>query len=718
MNTKSPTHRPASCFYSGYSWSFHSAFVQRSIEVALFAVALLSVADVHAANWTSSKTPYNGATGRLTYPADAEQNRIPDFSNAGYQGGGVPLPANVTVQKTIFSPSGGPDDTKLIQDAIDYVGAMPIQADGYRGTVWLKAGVYNILGTIFLNKDGVVLAGVGDGDSSSTNTILRRTGTSTAEVIIAGGGTGDRFETEWPNTRSDITQFVPVGSRSFTVRTPSLYKKGDNVVILHPSSSNWIAKVNAGDIEDPTFAWQPGDVDIRYHRYVTKVDPNTNTITVDAPVFNHLESADPTSVIYKYKGPSPGIVANVGIEDLQIDIVTASDPNSETHCQDAVQFIAAENSWIRDCTMKHFWHSGVQFNSSTRCTAERVRAIEPHSTIQGERRYNFSTYAAQLILFKDCFASEGRHSFVTNGASNDSGVVFLNCTIDNPVNIAEPHRRWSTGILYDGIVTTNRVVNGQCNTDTPPSGISGNMVLALHNRGNFGNHGWATGHSVIWNSKSAGGDIIVQKPPTAQNYAIGCIGNVTNVSWRTFTSGFIEKPNVTGLEPASLYQQQVAERFNYRAQNPDPTDPTPAVWLPALYKFEAESITRDGNGASSSVVSDPDANGDKWVSFAANGTGDFIDFTLPGVAAGTYQIKLHYKTHPNRGRHTLKANGTQIGGTLDQYAAAVSFTSFTFGNVTFANSGNQVIRLTVTGKNSASGSYAISADGITLTPVP
>jgi hypothetical protein len=35
-------------------------------------------------------------------------------------------------------------------------------------------------------------------------------------------------------------------------------------------------------------------------------------------------------------------------------------------------------------------------------------------------------------------------------------------------------------------------------------------------------HGGATGHSVMWNTDAGGGKVLVQKPPTAQNYAIGC----------------------------------------------------------------------------------------------------------------------------------------------------------------------------------------------------
>jgi hypothetical protein len=197
-----------------------------SVPRALFAaLALLMALPVHA--WNSAKVQY--VNGRLTYPADANGNRIPDYSHAGYKGGGVPLPT-VPVVHTI-SPVAG-DDTASIQAAIDLVGAMPVQADGYRGAVLLTAGVYEVAGTIKINKSGVVLAGVGDGADAATNTILQRSGTSQALIIQAGGGKDDQFRSEIAGTRRPIvTPRVTVGSFAITVDDASGFAVGDNVVV-------------------------------------------------------------------------------------------------------------------------------------------------------------------------------------------------------------------------------------------------------------------------------------------------------------------------------------------------------------------------------------------------------------------------------------------------------------------------------------------------------
>ena len=502
-------------------------------------IVFLLPAVVHAqADWTSARVQFD-ASGRLVYPADAQDNRIPDYSNAGYKGGGVPLPI-VPVVLTI-SPIPG-DNTANIQAAIDTVGAMAVQADGYRGTVLLTAGTYRIDGTIRLNQSGVVLSGVGNGADPVSNTILQRTGTSQATIIIAGSGLNDNFQSEVAGTRRQITTpRVPVGSRTFTVDDASPFAVGDPIIILHPSTAAWIEAMNKGGVTDAN-VWNPGEIDIRYHRYITAI--SGNTIAVDAPVFNHLERSLSQSFVYKYN--NSGIRTNIGLEKLLVDIVT-NGPESEDHATDAIRFVGAEDCFLRDATMQHFVHAGVEFASATRCTVERARSIEPHSIITGERRYNFSTNRAQLILFRDCFASFARHAFVTNGTSSDSGIVALNSTVTQTYTFAEAHRRWSTGVLFDSLVSVNPVSQD---------------IFGFYNRGNYGTgHGWAAGHSVIWNCNVGSGRMLVQQPPTAQNYAIGGVGTQSVSGPFAGPPGYREGANVPGLRPQSLYREQLAQRL-------------------------------------------------------------------------------------------------------------------------------------------------------------
>jgi hypothetical protein len=581
---------------------------------AMTSLALLVAASALAQTpWRSAKVPYD-ANGRLFYPRDAQGNRIPDYSHAGYKGGGVPLPA-VPIVLTI-SPIAG-DDTAHIQAALNSVGSLPLQPDGYRGTVLLTAGVYQVDGTLRVDQTGVVLSGVGDGSDPAANTILQRNGTSTATVIVAGSGLDHDFRPEVPGARRSITTpRVSVGSRSFNVDDASPFSVGDPIIILHPSTEAWIAAMDHGGVTDAN-TWAPGSVDIRYHRYITAI--SGNTIAVDAPVFNHLERSLSQSYVYKYDPAA--IRRNIGIEKLRVDIVTAG-PESEDHATDAITFVGAEDCWLRDATMQHFVHAGVQFTNATRCTVERARAIDPHSIITGERRYNFSTYHAQLILFRDCFASYARHAFVTNGTSTDSGSVALHSTVDHNLTFSEAHRRWSTGLLFDGLTAVNR---------------SSNDVFGFYNRGNYGTgHGWATGHSVIWNSDAAGGRILVQQPPTAQNYAIGSFGNITGAGPWAGPPGYQEGSNTPGLEPASLYLEQVAQRQSHVAP-PDVTAPgAPTL---STTGHDATSVGLAWTVASDDVAVDG-YNVFRNGAFAGFTTG--TTFAVSGLGGGTsYTFTVH-----------------------------------------------------------------------------
>jgi len=85
--------------------------------LVLTALILLVPGSAHAqAQWVHFAT-----NGTLAYYADNMANRIPDFSFAGYQGGGVPLPY-VPVKQTV-TPIGG-DNTASIQNAINTISAL------------------------------------------------------------------------------------------------------------------------------------------------------------------------------------------------------------------------------------------------------------------------------------------------------------------------------------------------------------------------------------------------------------------------------------------------------------------------------------------------------------------------------------------------------------------------------------------------------------------
>ncbi|MBM4168974.1 MAG: T9SS type A sorting domain-containing protein [Ignavibacteria bacterium] len=507
-------------------------------------------------SWSSSRV-YYGTDGKLVYVPDAEGNRIPDFSYAGYKNGNVPIP-DVPVIMTI-SPDTG-DNTNRINNAIILLSdnnLYPLNPQGTRGALLLTAGVYRVSGTINLNVNGVVLRGVGDGEDSTKNTIIVATGNTPHQrtVLIAGGPS----ETKWSHVLAGtqptdiVSDTVYVGARTFKVADATNLNIGNNVIIYHPVTQAWLNAIGGGGTaSDPPWTTSTA-VPIVYNRYVVAKDGNT--ITIDAPLFATLVRSLSQSYVYRYARTN--LRTNIGIERLRIVIEapgTTTDANGdENHAWDAVLFRLVEDAWARKVTTLHFGQSGFKTATASRITIDSCSAIRPISIIDGERRYNFNTYtASNLILFKDCYASYGRHDYVSNGTSLVSGIVFYNCVSDSTYNPSEGHRWWSQGLLYDNLIIRNPTTTG--------------MVLGLYNRGDYGTgHGWAAVHSVAWNVNAGTRRIIIQKPPTAQNYAIGCVGTVTG----TFPpapfnqpEGFIEGTGRPGLWPQSLYLAQLQERLN------------------------------------------------------------------------------------------------------------------------------------------------------------
>ncbi|MFC1481795.1 FlgD immunoglobulin-like domain containing protein [Candidatus Neomarinimicrobiota bacterium] len=542
----------------------------RYIAKTLFTTAIASTA-VHGqvAGWQSDIVSY-GADDRLEYVRDAEGNMIPDFSYAGYRNGEA-IPSVPTVK--VIDPIAG-DNTAHIDSALFEVSMLPLDSDGFHGALLLRAGEYEIRGTINVGYDGVVLRGVGDGQDPTQNTVLFATGTSQRTVVVLGGGSTSGWSFINNGTKSDIvSDTVLVGERKFRVENPLLYSVGDNIIIYHPCTAEWLEAVDYGGTHSDHAEAEPGiDVPwtvnsqpIVFNRYITAI--NDDTITVDAPLYNTLIRALAQSYIYRYT--RSGLKTNIGIEDLRIEIDAAHDTD-ENHAWDAIDMFQIEDAWALRCTMLRFGMSGIQTGTASRITVEDCQALDPASIIEGGKRYNFNVYHySQLILFKNCRASNGRHHYVSNGTSTTSGIVFVDCTSEGAYTSSEGHRRWTQGMLYDN----------HTELDGPRAGLNPRL-LGLYNRGYYGtSHGWALVNSIAWNCDVAAGDLIVQKPPTGQNYAIGCSGaHITGVrppAAMDDPEGYIEGANLPGLEPRSLYNAQ----FQDRTGVPPPPPPPPPVAL-------------------------------------------------------------------------------------------------------------------------------------------
>jgi hypothetical protein len=473
-------------------------------------------------SWQSRYIKLN-TDGSIVYTADALGNTIPDFSLVGYMQNREPLP-NVRVVKVVDPTAEG--GMLQIQAAIDEVAAMEPGSDGFRGAILLKKGIYRIPGTIRIKASGIVLRGEGEA------TKLVATGKGQRKLIVVSGQ-GDLKEIGGTR-RKIITKYVPVGARSFTVTGTNGLKVGDSIIVYRPATQNWIEDIRMNEIEkrdSATRQWDTNEYGLHYERVITRIVKNE--VFIDNPVVMAMEEQYGSGEIYKYT--FDGRIRNVGVESLLCESEYSGEED-EDHGWDAVYFNRVVNGWVTKVTAKFFGYACVNLGYHARnITVSYCNYLEPKSKITGSRRYSFNN-DGQMNLFTKCFASKGRHDFVT-GARVCGPNVFFDCKAEKANADIGPHHRWSTGTLYDNIVT-----DGEIN---------------IQDRGNWGTgHGWSGANQVVWNctvSRAA-----IQNPwASARNYVIGLIGEKYDGRLKGRPDAEWEGQNRPGLKPVSLYLAQM-----------------------------------------------------------------------------------------------------------------------------------------------------------------
>jgi hypothetical protein len=186
----------------------------------------------------------------------------------------------------------------------------------------------------------------------------------------------------------------------------------------------------------------------------------------------------------------------------------------------------------------------------------------------------------------------------------------------------------------------------------------------------------------------------------------------TDGSTPTSSSGTVYSGPITISATTTL--KAIAYASGYNNSSVTSATYTISTTTGGTFNFEAESLSYTTSGTPTiTTQSDSNASGGVVAYVNATGTGQWAEFTTPSLAAGTYQVKFRYKANTARGQHTLKVDGVQVGGTIDEYSSTSGYTTVTLGNVTVA-SGTHAIRLTITGKNSSSSSYVLAPDVFTF----
>jgi hypothetical protein len=516
------------------------------------ALVFLSTAAIPAQENHSSLV-YPDDDGKLVYVPDEQGNVIPDYSYAGYMGGGVALP-DVPVKITLEPVEG--DNAPQIQLAIDQIADMKIDEHGFRGAVLLKKGIYHMHKPLWIISSGIVLRGEGNGPEGTVLTGYGKHDNKSSQaarsssIIEIRGMDGAE---EMYGTASRITDpYVSVGTRTFSIENSGELKSGDTVIVRKFANEDWIREVGminpkTGELRDH------GPLDME--RTITNV--KGNRITVDIPIVAPIETRWGGGEIIKYTDNKR--ITNVGIENMRgvsdfdpslkttriYQTVPESGPEyfrDENHYSNFISMRNAKNCWVRDITVRHFIHALAEMRNGAKwITVRDCDAREFVSVLMGGRRAPYNIMQGQLCLVMRCTSDDGRHDFVTGGIAGPS--VFLDCTAGTSYSSSEPHGAWAYGVLYDNVAAPITVRYTKRTTPV-----------------------WCGGFCCLWNCE---GMFLVQKPPTAQNWVIGQIGKyemIHNIPLVDLTKppGFIESRG-KHVTPRSLYLTQLKERLGEQA---------------------------------------------------------------------------------------------------------------------------------------------------------
>lgn len=496
---------------------------------------LVLTASLHA----QSKWASFGPDGKLHYASSPTGDHIPDFSQSGYEAGGVALPHVATAIK--LSPSGK-DDTAAIQQAIDKVSAMPLK-DNFRGAVELNAGTFHCDGTLHISASGVVLRGAGQ-----NATTIEMTGDPHKGIELAGK------LTEEPAGASTYATdaYIPFGAKTIHVADAKDLHPGDIVRITKPVTPEWVAFMGMDKLSRPGREehWIGND-HLTTRRRIAAINGNAVTLEValmdnyDAKFFAERK-VTVESVHVK------GQIDHVAVESLHLKAPARSIPLDEPHF-DGIFLRDAADAWVRDVELEDVTN-GLSVESGTvRVTVEHVNVTQHKPITSSAKNFQFMTNGQQILL--DHITGTGNSVFYFATQARQQGpVVVLHCHFDGDGRI-EPHQRWASGLLVD-------------NCEVPHGGID------MINRGIMGSgHGWTIGWPVVWNSSAQ--FFIIQQAPGTLSWSIGNHGEQREQAMPTAKSGsrehnpplphsIIESQNKP-VKPKSLYLEQLYERLGTQA---------------------------------------------------------------------------------------------------------------------------------------------------------
>jgi hypothetical protein len=241
----------------------------------------------------------------------------------------------------------------------------------------------------------------------------------------------------------------------------------------------------------------------------------------------------------------PGRITEVGVEGLRIAAPVEGVPTPGPQYT-VLRMDAVEDAWARDLEIQET-QNGIEIGPATkRLTLTNVRITHSVAHSGSATPADFAMQGTQILLDRCRVMGEGMWPVVTQSEATGP-LVVLNFTADH--GGVAPQQRWGTGLLVDGGKFPGATERRPGVAFSAGSGSAGSGSAGSGQQ-------WAVGWAVAWNVTSP--FLLVQRPPGALNWCIGCIGTPVTVGGTP--NAIFDSPGIM-VDPASLYLHQLQDRI-------------------------------------------------------------------------------------------------------------------------------------------------------------
>jgi hypothetical protein len=148
------------------------------------------------------------------------------------------------------------------------------------------------------------------------------------------------------------------------------------------------------------------------------------------------------------------------------------------------------------------------------------------------------------------------------------------------------------------------------------------------------------------------------------------------------------------------------------------TGTAPLNFFVGLHDYEVETLRTTTSKGTNYVIftDDPLSSGGGAGMLEASEAGDYVTYTVPVSAIGTYDVKVGIRTGEQQGMFQLSIDGTEQGSQQDEYSRRAGYEVRDLGSVTFSSVGNKQFQFLVADRNRESSGHALVLDYLDLVP--